>query len=164
MSQINDLRGLFLHTLKDIYYAEQQVKKLMPEMAEKATNQELKDAIGGHLNQAQTHIGRLEKVFEAIGEKAEGVTCQAMDGIVKECRELMDEVEDAETRDAAIISSAQAVDHYEITRYGTLATWAEQLGLDGDTVDHLRDSLGEEEESDEKLTRLAEDKLNQKAV
>lgn len=164
MSQINDLRGLFLHTLKDIYYAEQQVKKLMPEMAEKASNKELKDSIGGHLNQAQTHIDRLEKVFKAIGEKAEGVTCQAMDGIVKECRELMSEVEDAETRDAAIISSAQAVDHYEITRYGTLATWAEQLGLDDAVVDHLRDSLGEEEESDEKLTRLAEDKLNQKAV
>ena len=163
MAQINDLRGLFLHTLKDIYYAEQQVKKLMPEMAQKATNKELKDAIGGHLDQAQQHIDRLEKVFDVIGEKAEGVTCQAMDGIVKECRELMDEVEDAETRDAAIISSAQAVDHYEITRYGTLATWADQLGLD-EAGDHLRDSLGEEEESDEKLTRLAEDKLNQKAV
>lgn len=163
MAQINDLRGLFLHTLKDIYYAEQQVKKLMPDMAEKASNQELKSAVSGHLNQAQTHIDRLEKVFDMIGEKAEGVTCQAMDGIVKECRELMDEVKDAETRDAAIISSAQAVDHYEITRYGTLATWAEQLGH-SDAVHLLRDSLGEEEESDEKLTRLAEDKLNKKAV
>lgn len=163
MSAITDLNGLFLHTLKDIYYAEQQVKKLMPSFVEKATDSDLKTLIRQHADQSQTHIDRLEQVFEMIGEKAEGVTCEAMDGLVKEARHLLGEVEDAETRDAAIISSAQAIDHYEITRYGTLTTWAEQLGLE-DAADLLSDSLDDEEASDDKLTLLAENRVNAKAV
>ena len=163
MSQITDLRGLFLHTLKDIYYAEKQVQKLMPSLAEKATNSDLQTLVQEHGDQAQTHIDRLDKVFELIGEKAEGVTCEAMDGIVKEAKHLLSDVEDAQTRDAAIISSAQAIDHYEITRYGTLSTWAEQLGHP-DAADLLAESLADEEEADDRLTLLAEDRVNAKAA
>ena len=102
-------------------------------------------------------------MFEIVGEKAEGVTCEAMDGILKEAKELMGEVEDAKTRDAAIIFSAQAIDHYEITRYGSLATFAEELGMQ-DASDLLADSLGDEEDADERLTMLAEQRVNEAAA
>ena len=163
MSKITDLRALFLHGLKDLYYAEKQSKKTLASMLEKATSDDLKALLREKQTEADTHVERLDTVFGILDEKAEGVTCEAMDGILKEAKELMDETPDAETRDAAIIFSAQAIDHYEITRYGSLATWAEQLGH-SNASGHLGDSLGEAEESDEKLTRLAEDKLNAKAV
>ena len=163
MAKITDLRSLFLHGLKDLYYAEKQSKKTLSTMTEKATSSDLKTLLQEKQAVADTHLERLNTVFGIIGEKAEGVPCEAMDGILKESKELMEETTDAETRDAAIIFSAQAIDHYEITRYGSLATWAEQLGHT-DASGHLGDSLGEAEESDEKLTRLAEDKLNAKAV
>jgi ferritin-like metal-binding protein YciE len=163
MSKINDLNDLFVHTLKDIYFAEKHILKAMPGMIDNATSPDLKKAIESHRTQTETHVDRLEKVFELIGEDAKAVKCPAIEGIVTEAKELMDETSDGATRDAAIIAAAQAVEHYEITRYGTLATWAEQLG-NTDARDLLRETLGEEEETDEKLTRLAEDKLNQKAV
>ncbi len=163
MSKITDLRGLFLHGLKDLYYAEKQSKKMLSTMADKASNSELKSQLKEHGDHSQTHIDRLDQVFEMIGEKAEGVTCEAMDGILKEAKHLMDEVEDAETRDAAIVFSAQAIDHYEITRYGSLATFAERLGHQ-DAADLLADSLGEEEDADERLSMLAEDTLNKDAM
>lgn len=163
MSKITDLRGLFLHGLKDLYYAEKQSKKMLSTMADKATNRELKSQLKEHGDHSQTHIDRLDKVFEMIGEKAEGVTCEAMDGILKEAKGLLDEIEDAETRDAAIVFSAQAIDHYEITRYGSLATFAERLGHQ-EAADLLGDSLGEEESADERLSVLAEDTLNKDAM
>ena len=163
MSKITDLRGLFLHGLKDLYYAEKQSKKMLSSMADKASNSELKSQLKEHGDQAQTHIDRLDQVFKAIGEKAEGVTCEAMDGILKEAKHLMDEVSDAETRDAAIVFSAQAIDHYEITRYGSLATFAERLGYQ-DAADLLGDTLGDEEDADERLSILAEDTLNKDAM
>lgn len=163
MATITDLRGLFLHGLKDMYYAEKQAQKTLKSMAAKATSSELAEQLAEHEGRSSTHIERLEKVFELVGEKAEGVTCEAMDGILKEAKELMDEVEDAETRDAAIIFSAQAIDHYEITRYGSLATFAEELGFQ-EAADLLGDSLGDEEDADERLSILAEDRVNQKAA
>ena len=163
MSTINDLRGLLLHGLKDMYYAEKQSKKTLSEMADKATNSDLKAQLKEHGAHSETHLERLEKVFEMLGEKAEGVTCDAMDGILKEAKHLLSEVEDAETRDAAIVFSAQAIDHYEITRYGSLATFAERLGHQ-EASDLLGDSLGEEEEADERLSQLAEKTLNKAAA
>ena len=163
MSKITDLRGLLVHGLKDLYYAEKQADKTLATMTEKASSDALKSQLREHREHSKTHIERLEKVFEMLGEKAEGVPCEAMDGILKECKHLMEEVQDPETRDAAIVFSAQAIDHYEITRYGSLATFAERLGHQ-EASDLLGDSLGEEEEADEKLTRLAEDTLNAKAA
>ena len=163
MSKITDLRGLFLHGLKDMYYAEQQSQKTLKSMLDKVSSSELKEQLSEHLDRSKTHISRLEQVFEIVGEKAEGVTCEAMDGILKEAKELMGEVEDAKTRDAAIIFSAQAIDHYEITRYGSLATFAEELGMQ-DASDLLADSLGDEEDADERLTMLAEQRVNEAAA
>ncbi|PAP74972.1 ferritin-like domain-containing protein [Rubrivirga marina] len=163
MSAITSLDDLFLHTLRDIYYAEQQVRKLLPTFVERATDAKLKSLVQEHADQSDEHVERLERVFEMLGEKAEGVTCEAMDGLVKEAKHLLSDVEDAETRDAAIISSAQAIDHYEITRYGTLSTWAEQLGHP-DAADLLAESLADEEEADDRLTLLAEDRVNAKAA
>ena len=161
--KITDLRGLLLHGLKDMYYAEKQSKKVISDMANKASNAELKKQLQEHGAHSEKHIERLDKVFEMLGEKAEGVTCEAMDGILKEAKGLLSEIEDAETRDAAIVFSAQAIDHYEITRYGSLATFAERLGHQ-EASDLLGDSLGEEEEADERLSQLAESTLNQKAA
>ena len=163
MSKITDLRGLFLHGLKDLYYAEKQSKKTIASMASKATNSELKKQLEAHAGHSETHIERLDKVFELIGEKAEGVKCEAMDGILKESRHLMEEVSDAETRDAAIVFCAQAIDHYEITRYGSLATFAARLGH-SEASELLGDTLGEEEEADRRLSVLAESTLNKAAA
>ena len=163
MSKITDLRGLFLHGLKDLYYAEKQSKKTIASMAEKATNADLKSQLEDHAKHSATHIERLDKVFELIGEKAEGVTCEAMDGILKESKHLMSEVADDETRDAAIVFCAQAIDHYEITRYGSLATFAERLG-NSEASELLGETLGEEEEADKRLSVLAESTLNKAAV
>ena len=163
MAQINDLRGLLLHGLKDMYYAEKQSKKTIADMAQKASNADLKKQLQEHGSHSEKHLQRLEQVFDILGEKAEGVTCEAMDGILKEAKGLLDEIEDAETRDAAIVFSAQAIDHYEITRYGSLATFAERLGHQ-DASDLLGDSLGEEEEADERLSQLAESTLNKDAA
>ena len=163
MAQITDLRGLLLHGLKDMYYAEKQSKKTLSDMAQKASNADLKKQLQEHGAHSDEHLQRLEQVFDILGEKAEGVTCEAMDGILKEAKGLLDEIEDAETRDAAIVFSAQAIDHYEITRYGSLATFAERLGHQ-DASDLLANSLGEEEEADERLSQLAESTLNKAAA
>ena len=163
MSKITDLRGLFLHGLKDIYYAEKQSKKTIASMAEKASNADLKSQLEAHAGHSDTHLQRLDKVFELFGEKAEGVKCEAMDGILKESKHLMEEVDDAETRDAAIVFCAQAIDHYEITRYGSLATFAERLGNE-EASNLLGETLGEEEEADKRLSVLAEQTLNAQAV
>ena len=163
MSTITDLHGLFLHTLKDLYYAEKQVQKLMPTLAEKATSEALTTLLQDHADQSEEHLDRLEQVFDLIGETAEGVPCEAMDGIVKEAKHLLGDIEDVATRDAAIVASAQAIDHYEITRYGSLTTWAEELGHP-DAANLLGESLADEEESDDALTVLAEDRLNARAA
>ena len=160
---IKTLDGLFVHTLQDIYYAESQIAKSLPTMVEKASSPELKQAFQTHLTETQGQIKRLEQVFQMHGQPVKGVTCAAMDGILTEAKEIMGEVDDNEVLDAALIASAQAVEHYEITRYGTLVAWAKELGRQ-DCAAVLQQNLDEEKRTDTKLSGLAEARVNRKAA
>ena len=160
---IKTLDDLFVHTLQDIYYAENQIAKSLPTMVEKATSPELKQAFQTHLTETQGQIKRLEQVFQMHGQPVKGVTCAAMDGILTEAKEIMGEVDDNEVLDAALIASAQAVEHYEITRYGTLVAWAKELGRQ-DCAAVLQQNLDEEKRTDTKLSGLAEARVNRKAA
>ncbi|WP_274626287.1 ferritin-like domain-containing protein [Arvimicrobium flavum] len=160
---IKSLDDLFVHTLRDIYYAEQQIEKALPKMIEKATDPQLKAGFQEHLTQTKGHIARVEKVFEMHGVKAKGVDCPAIDGILKEADEVSGDIADKQVLDAALIASAQAVEHYEMTRYGTLIAWAKQLGR-SDCASVLMENLKEEEATDKKLSQLAESKVNLKAA
>ncbi|WP_341209742.1 ferritin-like domain-containing protein [uncultured Sphingomonas sp.] len=159
---IATLEDLFLHQLQDVYYAENQITKALPKMIDKATAPELKKSFETHLRETEGQIARLEQVFEALDQKAKAVTCPAIDGIIKEANEVAGEIADKAVLDAALIASAQAVEHYEITRYGTLIAWATQLGHDN-VVSLLQATLDEEKATDDKLTTLAEKKVNKKA-
>ena len=160
---IKTMDDLFVHTLQDIYYAESQIAKSLPKMIERTTSPELRQAFQTHLTETQGQIKRLEQVFQMHGQPVKGVTCAAMDGILTEAQEIMGEVEDKEVLDAAMLASAQAVEHYEITRYGTLVAWAKQLGRQ-DCASVLQQNLEEEKSTDAKLTRLAESRVNQRAA
>jgi len=161
--KLTSLQDLYLHTLKDIYYAEQQILKELPGMAEKASDEELRQAFTDHVAETETQIGRLEQVFEMLGETVDSETCPAIDGILKEAKKLMRDLEDPEALDAGMIAAAQAVEHYEFTRYGTLASWARTLGH-SDAVALLEASRDEEIGADVKLTRLGEAWVNRQAV
>jgi ferritin-like metal-binding protein YciE len=151
------LKELFLDELKDIYWAEQHLAKALPKMAKGATSPDLKAAFESHLKETTNHATRLEQAFEAMGEKAKAVKCEAMAGLLKEAEELMSETEKGtEVRDVALISAAQKVEHYEIASYGTMKTLAAALGY-SDVADLLEVTLDEEKACDEKLTALAED-------
>ena len=152
-----------MHTLQDIYYAESQIVKNLPTMIEKASNPELKTAFQQHLTETQNQVKRLEQVFQMHGQPVKGVTCQAMDGILAEAKEIMSDCDDAQVRDAAMLSAAQAVEHYEITRYGSLIAYAEELGRN-DCAGVLKQSLDEEKATDQKLTRIAESRVNKQAA
>ncbi|MDO9411773.1 MAG: ferritin-like domain-containing protein [Pseudolabrys sp.] len=160
---IKTMDDLFVHTLKDIYYAENQIAKALPDMVEKATDPTLKQSFQMHLGETRNHIQRLEQVFKMHGVKVEGVDCPAIDGILKEAREVSGEVEDKAVLDAALIAMAQAVEHYEITRYGTMIAWAKQLGRP-DCAAVLEQNLKDEKAADLKLTGLAERGINAKAA
>ena len=160
---IKTLDDLFVHTLQDIYYAENQITKALPKMIEKATDPQLKKGFETHLAETQNQIKRLEQVFEMHGHSPKGVDCPAIDGIIKEANEIAGNIADKEVLDAALLASAQAVEHYEITRYGTLIAWAEQLGRP-DCASVLQKNLDEEKATDTKLTGLAERKVNRKAA
>lgn len=160
---IQNLHDLFLHTLKDIYFAEQTIVKKLPKMAEKAQSSQLRNAFETHLAESREHVRRLEEVFSLLGEKAQAEECPAIEGITEEAEELVKEIEDPETRDAAMLAAAQAVEHYEITRYGTLLAWAEEMGHDN-VVSHLQKTLDEEKATDQKLTQMAEARLNRRAA
>ena len=160
---IKTLDDLFSHTLQDIYYAEQQIVKNLPTMAQKASDPQLKSAFQQHLTESEGHIKRLEQVFQMHGQAVKGVDCQAMDGILAEAKEIMGDCDDAQVLDAAMISSAQAVEHYEMTRYGTLVALAEELGRN-DCAGVLRQTLEEEKATDAKLTRIAESRVNKRAA
>ena len=125
---IKTMDDLFLHVLQDVYYAEQQIVKALPDMVEKATNRELTAALKSHLTETEKHVSRLEQAFELLNQKPKGTSCPAIDGIIKEANELAGEIDDKSVLDAGIIAAAQAVEHYEITRYGTLIAWAGELG------------------------------------
>jgi ferritin-like metal-binding protein YciE len=160
---IKTMDDLFLHTLRDIYYAENQIVKALPDMVDKATDPQLKQGFQTHLRESENHVKRLEQVFQLTGKKAGGVDCPAIDGILKEANEVAGEVEKKPVLDAALIAAAQAVEHYEMTRYGTLIAWAKQLGRN-DCVSLLQQTLDEEKATDKKLTSMAEGQVNRKAA
>lgn len=162
-SDIKSLDDLFVHQLQDIYYAEQQITKALPKMISKATDPKLKQGFETHLQETEGQIKRLERVFEMHGHKPKAVDCPAIDGIIKEANETAGEIGDKDVLDAALLASAQAVEHYEITRYGTLIAWAKRLGRD-DCASVLQQTLDEEKATDQKLTAMAESKINQKAA
>ena len=162
-SDIKNMDDLFVHTLQDIYYAEKQIVKSLPEMIEKASNPQLKQGFQTHLRETENHVKRLDQVFELIGKKAQGVDCPAIDGIIEEAEDVAGEVEDKTVLDAALIAAAQAVEHYEMTRYGTLIAWAKQLGRN-DAVTLLNQTLDEEKATDKKLTQIAESNVNRRAA
>jgi ferritin-like metal-binding protein YciE len=160
---IQTMNDLFVHTLRDIYYAEKQIVKALPEMIDKASDPQLKDGFRSHLRETENHVKRLEQVFQTIGQKAQGVDCPAIDGIIEEAEEVAGEVEDKSVLDAALIAAAQAVEHYEMTRYGTLIAWANQLGR-RDCATLLEQTLNEEKAADKKLTAVAESHVNRRAA
>ena len=160
---IKSMEDLFLHTLQDIYYAENQIVKSLPTMIDKATNRELAAGLRTHLRETENQVARLDKVFENLGETPKGTTCPAIDGLIREADEVAGEVEDKKVLDAAIIGSAQAIEHYEISRYGTLIAWAQELGHDN-VVGLLNSNLKEEKATDKKLNMLAEGDLNRRAA
>ena len=160
---IKSLNELFHETLKDLYFAEKKLVKTLPGMAKKAVSPRLKEAIQDHLSETEGHVMRLEEVFAMTDKKPVAKKCEAIEGLVIEADEVFAEIEDAETLDAAIISSAQTVEHYEIARYGTLVCWARQLGMD-DVEAVLHKTLDEEKAADQRLSGLAEEYVNQKAA
>ena len=157
------LEDLFLHTLKDVLYAERKVLKVLPKMERAATDDTLKTAFADHRAETEAQIMRLEEVFEMIGKPARGAKCDAMIGLIEETEGLMAEIDDGETMDAALIASAQAVEHYEIARYGTLIAWAKQLGH-ADAAALMQTSLDEEYSADRLLSKMAESQLNKAAA
>ena len=160
---IKTLDDLFVHTLQDIYYAEQQITKALPKMIEKVTDPQLKQGFQNHLAETKNQIKRLEEVFKMHGESPKAVNCPAIDGIIEEAKEIMSDASDPEVLDAAALASAQAVEHYEITRYGTLIAWARELGRN-DCATLLRQTLEEEKATDRKLTEIAEARVNRVAA
>jgi ferritin-like metal-binding protein YciE len=156
------LHDLFHDTLKDIYYAEKKILATLPKMAKAAQNEELKAAFEKHERETEDQVERLDRVFEEIQKKAQGKTCAAIVGITDEGAEIMKEYKGTPALDAGLLAAAQAVEHYEISRYGTLIAWAEELGLD-ESADLLRETLEEEKATDEALTEIAKTAINQEA-
>jgi ferritin-like metal-binding protein YciE len=160
---IKTMDDLFVQTLRDIYYAEGQILQALPDMIEKAHDAQLKQGFETHLGETKNHVKRLEKVFQMHGTEPVGVDCPAIDGIIEEADDVAGEVEDSAVLDAALIAAAQAVEHYEITRYGSLIAWARLLGRN-DCASVLQQTLDEEKATDKKLTALAESRLNRRAA
>jgi len=160
--EIKNMADLHLHVLQDIYYAENQIKKALPDMIEKAKNRQLTAAFKAHLGETEKQISRLEQAFELLGKEPKGATCPAIDGIIKEANEVAGECEE-KALDAALVAAAQAMEHYEITRYGSLIAWSEELGHDA-IARLLTTTLNEEKAADKKLTSIGEKKVNLKAI
>jgi ferritin-like metal-binding protein YciE len=160
---IKTMDDLFVHTLQDMYYAENQIVKALPTMIAKADNPLLKDGLTQHLAQTHEQVKRLEAIFRLQGVETAGIACPAIDGILEEADVISSDVADKQVLDAALIAAAQAVEHYEMTRYGTLVSWARELGHD-DCATLLQTTLDEEKTTDRKLSSLAEAGLNMRAV
>ena len=157
-----DLNELFLDTLKDIYYAEKHILKALPKMAKAANSDQLRAAFKKHFDETEDQVDRLEEIFKLLGKTARGKKCDAIRGIIDEGKEIMEDYKGSPALDAGLLSGAQAVEHYEITRYGTLIAWANELG-NSEAVQLLQDTLDEEKATDEALTELAEEVVNQEA-
>jgi ferritin-like metal-binding protein YciE len=157
------LNDLFYDTLKDIYFAERQILKSLPKMAKAARSAELRQAFLTHRDETEVHVERLQQVFEIVGKRAQGKTCEAIKGILEEGDEVMEEYEESEALDAGLLAGGQAVEHYEMSRYGTLKTWAMQLGMK-DAASLLDQTLQEEKKTDALLSKLAQSTVNSKAA
>jgi ferritin-like metal-binding protein YciE len=160
---LRSMEDLFLHTLKDIFYAERQILRSLPRMMKKAGSPELRKALELHREETERQVERLQTIFESLDTAARGVKCEAIEGIIAEAEHLAEEIDDNHIFDAGLIGSAQAIEHYEITRYGTLIAWAEQLGMK-DAAKLLRETLEEEKRTDQLLTELAETRINKQAA
>ena len=164
MASIKTMDDLFLHTLKDVYYAERQILKALPKMARAASNEPLRKAFLTHREETQQQIERLQQVFELLGKRAQGVTCEAINGLIEECEELLDDAPEAsDVRDAGLIACGQAVEHYEMSRYGTLLAWAKLMGK-RDVAALIEKTLQEEKQADSLLNGLAKDSVNPQAA
>lgn len=161
--QENGLQELLIDELRDLYHAEGQLLKALPKMAKSAQSERLKEAFERHLEETEQHIERLERAFGLLGEPVKGKKCLAMEGLIAEGKEIMEEHSESPTLDAALICAAQKVEHYEIASYGTVCTWADLLGLD-EVSELLKETLDEEETTDETLTEIAESEINVEAV
>lgn len=155
---------LFVHMLRDILYAERRIHKALPKMARNASSSKLKKAFESHHAETETQIERLETVFDEVGQSPRGIKCEAIIGIIEEAEDQIDEISDPEVRDAAMLATAQAVEHYEISRYGTLIAFSERLGYSKKLKKLLNDSLEEEKKADAKLSKIAESKVNPEAA
>ncbi|CEJ14495.1 hypothetical protein BN1110_04827 [bacterium YEK0313] len=160
---IQTMDDLFVHTLRDIYYAENKITKALPAMIEKATDSKLRAGFAEHLKETEGHVRRLDEVFRLHGVESGGVNCPAIDGIIEEAADVSSEVADKQVLDAALIAAAQAVEHYEMTRYGTLVAWAKELGRP-DCASLLQANLDEEKATDMRLTKIAESRVNANAA
>jgi ferritin-like metal-binding protein YciE len=163
MATARTLQELFLTTLQDIYHGEKQILKALPKMAKNASTPELKQAFQHHLDQTEGQVDRLQRVFELMDKSARGRTCEAIEGLVEEGKEVMSEAELGQVMDAGLIAAAQAVEHYEIARYGTLRSWAQQLGMQ-EAAQLLEQTLQEEKQTDELLNKIAKSSVNRKAA
>ena len=157
------LGDLFYDTMKDIYFAERQILKALPKLAKAANSQQLKEALLTHRDETETHVERLEKVFEILGKRAQAKTCEAIKGILEEGDVVMEDYKGSEALDAGLLAAGQAVEHYEMSRYGTLKTWAKQLGLK-EAIPLLDQTLQEEKKTDALLSKLAQAEVNAKAA
>ena len=162
-AEISTMHDLFLHGLQDIYYAEHQIEKSLPDMIKKASDAQLKKGFQMHLKQTRGQIKRLDRAFKMLKEKPKGTKCPAIDGIIDEANEIAGEIDDKVVLNAALIAAAQAVEHYEITRYGTLTAWAKAMGH-SNVAKLLHANLNEEKATDKKLNTLAKTKVNRKAI
>jgi ferritin-like metal-binding protein YciE len=160
--KLNNLNDLMIHELQDIYSAEQQITKALPKMMAATSSDQLRQAFENHLRETEQQINRLDRVFDMIGERAAGEKCKAMEGIIKEAESMMSERADKSVMDAALIACAQRVEHYEIAAYGTVCTYAKQLGMD-DVLNELHTTLEEEKKTDAMLTQIAEQAVNIRA-
>jgi ferritin-like metal-binding protein YciE len=161
--EVDTLKKLYVEELKDLYSAEKQILQALPKMVKKATNPQLKNAFQEHLEVTQVQVERLDRIFEALGKPARGKKCKAMEGLLEEGKEVMAEDMDDDVMDAALISAAQRVEHYEMAGYGTVRTWAELLG-EKDAAKLLQQTLDEEGDADKSLTKLAETTINVEAM
>ncbi|MCE6953019.1 ferritin-like domain-containing protein [Cereibacter sphaeroides] len=159
---IQSMDDLYTHMLQDIYYAEMQIEKALPKMIAKASDAALRQGFESHLVETRGHVERLEQVFSLLGQTPKGATCPAIDGIIQEANDVAGDIADANVLDAALAAAAQAVEHYEMTRYGTLIAWSKELGR-SDVAQILDQTLTEEKAADMKLTQLAEARLNRAA-
>ena len=157
------MNDLLITFMQDVYYAERQILKALPKMAKASENEELKQALMHHREETQSQVERLEKAFEALGKRARGQTCEAIKGLIEEGDEIVEEFEAGTVRDAGILACAQAVEHYEMARYGTIVAWAKAVGSD-DVAGLMQETLNEEGACDKKLTQIAEQSINPKAA